>query len=379
MKVGILTLPLEVNYGANLQAFALQKILLGMGFDAITIDRHNRMRYPSFGIHVAGFLKRQLEYYLRGKDVCTKWNPFISNEEYSILSANTQKFIDRNIRLTHRVYSDELEKIDKEYKFDAYVVGSDQVWLSDYCLNSFLNFVHRPNVKKVIYAASCNEKNSFFNNALKVHKCKSLAHDFCGISVREQQLVSICKDKLGIEAEWVLDPTLLLSPQDYLNVIDPIESIREPIIFSYILDDSPMKRKVVVTIAKKLGLPVVEGNLVGKINGHVRRVEPFPSIDAWLNNLNRSKFVITDSFHGTVFSILFNKPFIVIGNERRGINRFNSLLGMFELQSHLIYDINPSILTLSKYQDINYDEINLKISDYRKYSIQFLKSNLTDY
>ena len=374
MRIGILTLPLEVNYGANLQAFALQKTLLKMGFEVITIDRHNRRRYPSTGIHIAGFIKRQFEYYFMGKDVCTKWNPFISDEEYAILSSNTQKFIDRNIRLTRRVYSDELEEIDKEYNFDTYIVGSDQVWLDEYCPNSFLDFVHRPNIKKIVYAASCNEKNAFFGNLKKLKQCQRLVKYFSGISVREEYLVQICQEKMGINSDFVLDPTLLLTPQEYLDVIDPLEK-EDPIIFSYILDDSPQKRMLISSISKDLRLPVVEGNILGKVDGHVRKINPYPSIDDWLNNLYRSKFVITDSFHGTVFSILFNKPFVVIGNEQRGINRFNSLLALFKLQSHLISERNLSILPLREYQNIDFDTVNLVLSEYRKRSMNFLMTN----
>lgn len=137
MKIGILTLPQETNYGGILQAYALQHTLRGMGHDAITIDRHNRKEYPSWWIHFAGYCKRIIQHYLEGKNVTTKWNPIVSPEEYAILSSETQRFIDRNIKLTKRVFSDELADIENEYQFDAYVVGSDQVWQEYYCPASF--------------------------------------------------------------------------------------------------------------------------------------------------------------------------------------------------------------------------------------------------
>ena len=202
MKIGILTLPLETNYGGILQAFALQKVLRGIGYDVITIDRHGRREYPSPFIHVVGYVKRLLFHFLLRKDVSIKWNPFESDEQYKIRSRKTQSFINRNILLTRFIYPEQLVEIDKEYGFDAYVVGSDQVWLSYYCPDSFLDFVTRPNVKKVVYAASCG-KHSFFNNTRLLKKCSQLAKKFVGISVREDYLVRRCSNKMHIDVQWV--------------------------------------------------------------------------------------------------------------------------------------------------------------------------------
>ena len=376
MKIGILTLPLEVNYGGILQAFALQKTLLKMGFDAVTIDQHNRRKYSSFWRHVASYGKRLLQYYIMHNDVCTRWNPFISDDDFLIFSSNTQKFINRNIRLTQRVYSDELKKIDEEYKFDAYVVGSDQVWLEQRCLNSFLDFVNRPNVLKVVYAASCNERNSFFNKASKVRLCKELAKNFQGISVREKFLVPKCRERLGVEVKWVLDPTLLLTSEEYLEVIDSKEG-DDPVVFSYILDDTPSKRVIVDSIAKKLGIPCEDGNIVGKVDGHVRKIQPYPSVDDWLRNLHRSRFVVTDSFHGTVFSILFNKPFVTIGNARRGVNRFKSLLELFGLESRIIGQDELSKALSLVCENIDFESVNKILNEERKKSLSFLRDRLS--
>lgn len=376
MRIGIFTLPLEVNYGGILQAFALQRTLLKMGFDAVTIDYHIRKKYPSFWRHVAGYSKRLLEYYILRKNVCTRWNPFISVADLLILSSNTQKFINRNIRLTKRIDSDKLKKIDEEYKFDAYVVGSDQVWLEQRCLNSFLDFVSRPNVLKVVYAASCNERDSFFKKASKVRLCKRLAKNFQGISVREKFLVPKCQERLGIEAEWVLDPTMLLAPEEYLEVIDSKEG-DDPVVFSYLLDDTPSKRNIVDSIVKKLGIPCVDGNIVGKVDGHVRKIQPYPSVDDWLRNLHRSRFVVTDSFHGTVFSILFNKPFVTIGNARRGLNRFKSLLELFGLESRMIGQEEMSKALFLVDENIDFESINELLHKERKRSLFFLRDRLS--
>ena len=372
MKIGILTLPQETNYGGILQAFALQRMLRKMGYDPITIDRHNRKEYPSFIIHVAGYCKRLFQHFFqRRKNVSTKWNPFITIDDYKLSTIETQKFIDRNICMTRCVFSDELAEIEKEYQFDAYVVGSDQVWLDYYCPSSFLDFVSRPNVKKVAYAASCGKK-SFFNNTSKVIKCRELAKTFDGISVREEQLVCKCKEFLGIDAEWVLDPTMLLDPNEYLEVT--ISNVgNEPVLFSYILDTSADKDNLIDSISNSLRLQIVNGNRIEEIGNNCIA---FPSVDDWVRNISRAGFVVTDSFHGTVFSILFNKPFISVVNKDRGADRFISLLKRFGLETRLITDLKEDQSSFILKESIDYSLVNKIIKEEREKSLSFLKTCL---
>lgn len=371
MKIGILTLPLETNYGGNLQAFAMQRTLRKLGHEAITIDRHNLKEYPSLRRHLAGYLKRLFQHYIQGKKISAKWNPFISAEDFASSASETQKFIDRNIVLTRRVYSNQLEEIEDEYQFDAYVVGSDQVWLAKYCPASFLDFVKRPSVKKLAYAASCG-KSSFFNDAAKVRSCKLLAESFNGISVREESLVSMCKTQLGIDAKWVLDPTMLLCPEDYLSVTENnVDST--PIVFSYILDADDTKSSMVDKIASQIGLPVVNGN---RIHEHDNAAKVYPSVDDWIRNISRSKFVVTDSFHGTVFAILFNKQFIAIGNATRGMARFESLLRMFGLEDRLVTDLRDVNIPQLCNSPIDYPNVNAIIERKRVESLNFIINSL---
>lgn len=369
-KLGILTLPLETNYGGILQAFALQKILRDMGYDAITIDRHNKRQYPNLKIHLLGFCKRLFQYYVQHKPVSNKWNPFITDEEYRIISQNTQDFINRNIKLTKRVYSEQLDEIEKEYHFDVYVVGSDQVWLEGYCPNSFFDFVTRKGVLKVAYAASCGAK-SFFHNQGKLKQCVNLAKSFSGISVREEALVSKCKNDLGVDAQWVLDPTMLLSSVNYMEVVKSSVD-KTPIVFSYILDNNDKKKEVVNKIATKLKLPVVDGN----IDTSVAESQIYSSVDDWLANINRSEFVITDSFHGTVFAILFNKPFLTVANPTRGIGRFQSLLKLFGLEERMLFEDSLDDYEVIVNEAVDYSRVNKVLDRSRQKSIKFLIDSL---
>ena len=327
MKVGILTHPLENNYGGLLQAFALQMVVKRMGHEVYTIDRHNKGTTSPFPKHLAGYLKRCFQRYIK-KDpkVSTKWDPRISLETKKKLGQNMQSFIDRNIRVTDCVWSDNLRIIENKYRFDAYIVGSDQVWLPNYLLGSFLDFVDRDDVIKCTYAASCSAKSW---TQEQVKECKELVKSFKGISVRETDLIDFCKEELGVDALHVLDPTLLLDKDDFLSAVDIDNNIIEsPVIFTYILDNSNMKKEALALVSSRYSNPIA---WVNAKRPYYKRNDVniddciFPSVDQWINNLNNASFVITDSFHGTALSIVFNKQFIAIANKSRGISRFKSL------------------------------------------------------
>lgn len=378
MKIGILTLALETNYGGILQAFALQKVLRDMGHEVYTIDRHNRRAYKSLKANILGFAKRNLQRYLKHQNVPVCWNPFITDEVYRIITSNTRDFVARNMNMTRECWSDELAEIDNEYKFDAYVVGSDQVWLPAYYPTSFLSFVKRPNVIKVVYAASCGKKSFLDVEGAKENVAK-YAKGFSGISVREDALVHQTAKHLGVTPVHVLDPTLLLTPNDYLNAsLDNVGT--EPIVFSYILDMNEEKSELAKAISKKLSLPLIEGNTTcpyvkSKKTDVAKCV--FPPVDNWIRNLQRAEFVVTDSFHGTVFAILFNKQFVTIGNEKRGIGRFKSLLRQFDLEDRMVVNISfPEIMdTLQK--KIDYVVVNCKIQELKLKSFTFLQNSMS--
>lgn len=370
MRIGILTLPQETNYGGVLQAFALQYTLRKLGHDAITIDRHNRRQYPSLLIHCLGYGKRLVEHYLKHRDVSVRWNPFQSDEDFTKSLSEVRSFIDRNMKMTYPVYSDQLHQIERDYCFDAYVVGSDQIWFDDYCPNSFLDFVKRENVLKVTYAASSSSR-SFLQNRKKTLICAELAKSFQGISVREKQLVELCASKIGITPLWVIDPTMLLDPKDYMDVVSSHNEVG-PSVFTYILDENSEKEAIVREVNEQTGLPVIKGNSKNMIEG----VSVPVSVDLWLCRLASSEFVITDSFHGTVFSILFNKPFISIVNKARGEERFTSLLGMFGLTERLVYDADYNVLNALIDKPIDYEKVNSILQVEREKAIGFLMNSL---
>lgn len=374
MKIGILTHPLDYNYGCLLQAYALQKTIKSMGHEVVTINRFSNPKV-AFLAQFKNWAKRIANHYIKGKDVRLCWNPNLTMDMKRTLFSETQKFVDRNITNTGIVFPSDLERIDKEYQFDAYVVGSDQVWLPNFSLNCFLDFVHRDNVKRIFYAASTGS-TSFADIPSIAMKCKTLSSKFSGISVREDSLIPVVKKALGRDAIQVLDPTLLLDAKEYLAACVEKEDT-SPIIFTYILDKTKDKKGLVDKVQKELHLPIVAGSVEkdyerGKgmdINKCI-----YPSVDHWILNMARAKFVVTDSFHGTCMAITFRKPFVVVGNKARGLNRFLSILRLFNLENRLITDSTQ--FSSSFFSQLDDDSISELLDKKRREAIDYINRNL---
>lgn len=372
MKIGILTQPLHNNYGGLLQNYALQTILKRMGHEVWTINRNKPdSLYRKYG----SLLKR----------VVMQKKPFrvwMTKNEKNAISIYTQKFVRNNIQVTHDIRAtDGLIHLQNELKFAAYVVGSDQVWRPRYspCLpNYFLDFIKNDcNVKKITYAASFGVDDWEFTEQ-QTQQCRNLAQLFGTVSVREDSAVELCKQYLNVDAIHVLDPTMLLKKEDYECLVNKSSTAsNNGNLFVYILDRSENKREIVKQIAKKYNLTAFETMAEKKFseleNKHDIDTCIFPSVEQWIRSFMDAEFVITDSFHGTVFSILFNKPFISIANKDRGLTRFTSLLKLFHIKDRLIF---PENFSLDELQEIDWKNIDTILTRERKKSTQFLKLHL---
>lgn len=371
-KVIILTHPLENNYGGLLQAYALQAILLKMGFDVVT-DRYGSIIYnPANRWYIKPI--RKLYYRLRGYR-------YISDKDKLYISQNTRKFVDSKIRYVD-FYKGQVNPISEEVsKYDIFVVGSDQIWREGYCNvdSFFLPFV--PNEKiKIAYAASFGTDNINDWTEDNVIKRRNYLSSFNGVSVREESGVNICKTKLGHKAIHVLDPSLLLNSDDYEQIIkDADYSVGNgEFIFSYILDKSESKRSLIIDVANHLNMKVLEGmpqELLTRDTKDINRCV-YDSVPNWLFKISRSNFVITDSFHGVAFSVIFNKQFCVIANEKRGQSRIESLLRLFHLEDRLIKSIEDFYHCVQN--PIVFEKVNITKKEWQDKSISFLKTYLYD-
>lgn len=383
MKIGILTQPLKSNYGGLLQAFALQKVLRDNGHEVITIDRPiNKLKIH---IKVLSIVKRLIQsYFFNRKTVIRTWT---TNAEQQIIAKHTNNFIRNYISLTKPIIPSKQMNSLKSYNFDAYIVGSDQVWrprYSTYLPNYFLDFLSdNIDIKKIAYAASFGVDEWEFDNQ-QTDMARTLIAKFDAVSVRENSAVMLCNKYLACKAKHVLDPTMLLSKEDYISTLNLSDFVRnEGSLFTYILDESVNKTKIIDRVANELELtafssmPEYEFSKVGK--SEIEKTI-FPPVESWIRGFWDAEFVITDSFHGTVFSIIFNKPFIVIGNESRGLSRFTSLLKCFNLEERLITNDNSLDFSIDKLTNpkINYSEVNKKMKSEQKKAFDFINSSLSN-
>lgn len=367
MKVCILTQPLHKNYGGLLQAYALQKVLIDDGHEVLTADipfKKPRM----FGL--PSIIKASIKRYIFNKDV-TRLLP-ISKKEKSYIQQKTDKFIFKYLKLTERIKStSQIDRLDK-YNFDAFIVGSDQVWRPRYSpgiTTYFLDFLkNRDDVIKMSYAASFGIDNCNEFSDIEKAKCGELAKKFHAVSVREDSAVDLCRKEFGIYAEHVLDPTLLLDKETYIDLIEQ-DSIpeHEGNMMVYVLDRSSDKQAIIDKVAQHKELTPYA--VMPDDNGI------YPSVTQWLRGFMDAEYVVTDSFHGVAFSIIFNKPFIAIGNKDRGLARFLSLLNIFDLTDRLVF--NYSDLTENKInQPINFKNVNDIMTKQHEFSIDFIRKIL---
>lgn len=345
MKIGILTQPLHNNYGGLLQNYALQQVLKSMGHEVETVDW-----FPEKTRTLKEWLwqKKELLLSVLLKDR-EKPRYQLTEKEEVVIGRNTHHFTKKYITVCPKKVGrvEELNGIDADYRYGAYVVGSDQVWRP--CYNStmmsamFLGFTEKKDVKRIAYAASFGTSAWEFSPAL-TDVCARLAKKFDCITVREKSGVDLCREHFGVNATWVLDPTMLLNHKDYEKlVLAENEPKSVGTLFHYILDPSEEKKALIERVAEEKGFKPF--TIMPKCQAENRtkwdvkhRIEDcvFPSVTSWLRGFMDAEMVIVDSFHGAVFSIIFNKPFWVIGNSKRGNARFESLLGLYGLEDRMI-------------------------------------------
>ena len=329
MRIGILTLPLHTNYGGILQAYALQTVLERMGHEVVVFDTPNRMPLPPLKNIPKCFLKRIVKKLL-GRNQKIFYEYYQNNKVIPVVSQNTQRFINSYI---HRKEIRNFKELDGD-SYDAIVVGSDQVWRPLYFVpgwrwqeieNAFLSFTSKWKIKRLSYAASFGTKEWEYTNEQTL-KCKSLLQVFDAISVRENDGVTLCKEYFDIDPVHVLDPTMLLNEADYSIFFQKGNTpMSKGTLLNYILDLNENKKTLIRDVAnlkKMIAFSVnnsYENDETKPLNERIK-----PSVEIWLRGFYDAEFVITDSFHACVFSILFKKQFVVVGNKERGLSRIES-------------------------------------------------------
>ncbi len=353
-RIGILTFHFtKHNYGALLQTFASFTYLTSLGFEVKVI---NFVPQPS------NFVKTVIDFI------------------YSIKSGNFRfdAFRKKHLVLTKKYYTtDDLVETNKF--FDIFYVGSDQIWRksmsNELFINYFLGFVEKNKVK-LSYAASFGS-NYWEGNLFDTSTIKKLLEKFDFISVREKDGLEICKDIFNLRATVVLDPTLLLESKDYsilLKVKNEFSNVTEKFLGYYMLNDKNCTSNFAIFIENKFGMQFV--NLY-KFNFSILgiKIPQFRKVEAWLTGISKSTFIVTDSYHCVIFAILFEKQFVCIVNNERGISRINNLLVLLNLENRLKTEEEMKYYNPFS-ESINYEKVFERLNTMRKKSYSFLFQSL---
>lgn len=380
MKIAILTQPLRTNYGGILQAYALQTVLQRMGHEVVVVNREYQ-DYPNIKLlclRIGAVIKSAVRRYILGRKEYIVMNPFSSLFRTRWIGYVVLPFVRQRICQSPELRnSASMRRYFAKQKFDCYIVGSDQVWRPCYspCITDFFlgSMPENSKAKRIAYAASFGT-DKWEMTLTETKECATLAGRFDAISVREASGVDLCKQYLGVNAVHLLDPTLLLDAKDYINLLNETDIHKgSGNLFCYILDSSAEVKKI-IRLLEGEGMSLLDANMdmVSYTSSHTQL-----SVEEWLLGLYNADFVITDSFHASVFAILFKKPFLVYGNNVRGMTRVKSLLKIFGLQNRLI----TSVLEFeqrrkSLFESLDSNNLDLVLKEWKDKSYHFLKEYL---
>lgn len=347
MKVSILTYHWEDNYGAVMQAYATARAVKELGHDPEFIDL--RLPYkPSLAQRLVFSLKR------------LKFNSF--RKKYYL-------------KLTPKKYwsIEELRKDPPES--DCYLVGSDQTWnpnIAGELLPAFFLDFGPDSIRRVSFATSIGQNSWHETNLMPDSSIRRAISAFKTVLLREDSAVEICRTVFGREARQVIDPVLLFA--SYPELTGEVKPSGE--LIAYKLIDDPAFYEMARKLAGEMGLPI-------RSIGSVRRPPGFrmsypESPVEWVRRFAGASFVLTDSFHGTVFSIIYHRPFIIYVGDPSRTTRLESLLGQLGLSNRLLTSHNTyeDFLKVAE-TNIDWDKVDYRLSELRKESFNLLKEELS--
>lgn len=381
MKIGILTQPLQTNYGGLLQAWALQQTIAEMGHEVTIVNRvYGKSKLRPLWRRALSRIKNEILIRIGKRQ---RFIP-VSHDLILLSEQNVAKFRDsRYLGVSPNLISNEslLDYISR-MKFDAFVVGSDQVWRPKYSprlMTYFLDFAkYNDKVKKIAYAASFGVDQWEFTKE-QTEQAARLAPLFDVITVRESSAIRLVKQYFNCDASLVLDPTLLLPKEKYLSLVEnptcPVHD-SDGQLFCYILDNTPEIENTRRMCSSATGY---KSYFCNYSTPHWKLIEGqnieeciVPPVEQWIKSFADAEMIITDSFHGCAFSIIFNKPFWVVTNIDRGGARFASLLTLFNLQDRIVSD--SSLIDWNA--PIDWSRVNQIRADYEQFSLSILSENL---
>ncbi len=362
-KIRTITFHNAHNYGAMLQAYALIKKLDELGYDAEIIDYRNPIienRYKVIKVYGKNPIKiiRQMA---------------IQISEYSINKKRYMafsKFMKEKLKCSKNTYYDV-----KDIKEDAdvYITGSDQVWnpniVGEISDAYTLNFGNRE-IKRISYAASIGNSN-IEPKYVNEYKNKLEKIDF--ISVREEDAKESLKKIIDKDITIVLDPTLLLTKEEWNKEIKECPKEKEKYILAYVVEDNEEYRKIVNYLSEKTGLKVIHFEKKDNYKNVLKNAYTEGPME-FVNLIKNAEYVVATSFHATVFSILYNKKFFIIPHKKTG-SRVTNLLDKLNIKDRIYYNLDE-FKNIDYNLETNWNNVERILEEERKKSIKFLLNSI---
>lgn len=366
MKIGILTYHRAENYGALLQAYALRTYLQSKGHEVSFVDywpdyHVNYFKLFAWKRFMAANWKGKIEYLLGA----TVWLcPRMTR------SKRLQRFIHERLGVTGKPRYNENTKATEHY--DVVVYGSDQIWRKQNMGGVGFDdwYFGAENVvadKKIVYAGSMGTVKTTEKDDAYV---KKMMQNFERISVREADLDSYLKG-LGVASQQVIDPVFLLSKEEWEAVADKKQEKRKYILF-YNLLNKPESVRFAERLSKETGLPIKELNKKMSFKHLGKRYISGASVEEFLRMIKDAEYVVSNSFHGVAFSIIFEKQFFAVGMGEKS-NRVETLLANAGIPERYVQGEGVPMIQ-GKF--IDYAKVNESLLDALNVSKSYLNSSL---
>lgn len=355
-NIGILTWHYYPNFGSALQAFALQCTIESLGYKATLVNYHN----PKFG--PVSSLRTLVQVFL-GNTIGLFWHRFLYAPQCFSYRYHHLSKLTTDVKL--------LPKLTK--KMDVLVCGSDQIWAPNVYNSVYFAAFANKDIRKVSYAASIG-LNDIPSDL--VPKYKKHLKDFYAIGIREEEGKELLKAKCDIESTVVIDPTLLLDVSIYSKIMRPVRGIKQPYLFCYFLNKEHQYKDTVQAYAHKHRLQVVGVSSNAENDGWMTLLTGLGA-DHFLWLISHADTIMTDSYHGSIFSLLFHKNFWIFQRfaEDSPIcqnSRIRQLCNSFRLGHRII----SATLKLDESCPIDYVYFESQLKSLRASSLGFLKQAL---
>lgn len=370
-KIGIITYHYVPNYGASMQAWALQKHLTNLGHEVFLID------YRPSHLTTGGWFHFPRDRWTLRANLVITYQKVMGLKQWLKGDGGKrlrfEQFHQKHLNLSDRSYRSNRQLRKNPPQADVYICGSDQIWNASeqFGIDSsyFLDFVPK-GIRRISYAASFGRPkvHTRFESATA-----DLIRSMDAISVREQSGVGIVKELSDRDAEWVPDPTLLVN-DGYPEAVLPTDQA-DDYIFSYTLRSRDLVSNTERQMAAATGLSVVSPMTLAASG------EGAPGPLEWLGYIKAAKYVITNSYHGTLFSIIFRKPFVFVGlsGAKAGFNeRAKSLLSRLNLADRIVSEYDEDQLSAIMKCVPDWGSVAEEVCGWREEATQFINESIAE-